>query len=148
MERGIVTASRFSIVNRPTLVDENRHFKGTGGLSRESRRYSFAPAFRDSVSGAVYLSRYANGQVAPIHLYDGLPAELVIERTIAGRVTVVRDSVTSGFVRGGRFYTRDQAARLIQRDEKYFLGQLLEIALCFVSNVHKIVTPWTSRSRA
>jgi hypothetical protein len=41
---------------------------------------------------------------------------LVVQRTAAGRVTAVRDSVVAGFVTDGRFLTRDEAmAKLAER---------------------------------
>jgi hypothetical protein len=60
----------------------------------------------------VYLSRFADGRVAPVHLLDGLPAEVVVSRYPSGRVAAVSASVVAGFVRGGQFYTREQAANL------------------------------------
>jgi hypothetical protein len=45
-----------------------------------------------------------------MHLLDGLPDEWVVERDAAGRVRAIKDSVIAGFVRDGRFYTREQAA--------------------------------------
>ena len=89
---------------------QNRRYEGTGGVSQENRGGGFLPAFADTVTGATYPSRFADGRPAPIHLLDGLPAELVVARSASGRVTVVKDSVVAGFLRAGRFYTRAQAA--------------------------------------
>lgn len=93
------------------LGHENLVFRGSGGVSEENRHCGFRPAFLDSSTGAIYSSCYANGLPAPFHLLDGLPQELVLARHPTGRVAAVKSSVTSGFVRDGRFYTRDQAAR-------------------------------------
>jgi hypothetical protein len=89
---------------------QNRRYEGTGGVSQENRGSGFLPAFADTVTGATYPSRFADGRPAPIHLLDGLPAELVVARSANGRVTAVKDSVVAGFLRAGRFYTRAQAA--------------------------------------
>lgn len=93
------------------LQRENREFRDTGGRSEENRPLGFRPAFKDLASGAVYDSRFADGRPAPFHLLDGLPEELVLQREPGGRVGRVRDSIVSGFVLNGRFYTRDEAAR-------------------------------------
>ena len=92
------------------LRAENRQYEGTAGVSRGNRPQGFRPAFLDTGSGVVHLSRFASGQFAPIHVLDGLPAELVVRRARNGRVVAVKSSVVSGFVREERFYTREQAA--------------------------------------
>jgi hypothetical protein len=60
------------------------------------------------------ISRFANGNPAPIHVLDGLPEDWVIGRDKGGRVMAVKDSVISGFMRQGRFYTRAQAAQALR----------------------------------
>lgn len=93
-----------------TLRMQNRAFAGTGGVSCANRSRGFVPGFRDNETGCLYPSRTADGSPSPIHRLDGLPASLVIQRTAAGRVCVVKASVVAGFIRGGRFYTREQLA--------------------------------------
>jgi hypothetical protein len=95
------------------LRQQNQRFKGSGGISRENRGGGFLPAFSDTRTGAVYLSRFRDGRPAPMHLLDGLPGELIAARTDSGRVTAVRDGVLAGFVRQGQFYTREQAASAV-----------------------------------
>lgn len=97
-------------LTRGGLREQNRRFKSTGGVSRENRSKGFLPAFSDTGTGAVYLSRFADGRVAPVHVLDGLPAELVTERSASGRVTAVKASICAGFVRNGEFFTREEAA--------------------------------------
>lgn len=92
------------------LLLQNRRFDATGGVSVRSRPLGFRPAFLDVGTGAVYLSRFADGRPAPMHLLDGLPAGLVTRRTATGQVAALLASVTAGFVREGRFYTRREAA--------------------------------------
>jgi hypothetical protein len=95
------------------LRAENQHFWNTGGVSQNNRDQGFHPAFLDTVTGQVYLSRFANGNPAPIHLLDGLPDDLVMHRSAEGRVTAVKHTLVSGFLRAERFYTREQAAQLL-----------------------------------
>ncbi|HRE55654.1 MAG TPA: hypothetical protein PLP22_12805 [Candidatus Competibacter sp.] len=97
------------------LAAQNRRFKGSGGISQENRVGGFLPAFADTETGATYRSCFADGSPAPIHLLDGLPVELVVARSANGRVTSVKDSVVAGFIRAGRFYTREQAAEAMTR---------------------------------
>jgi hypothetical protein len=98
------------------LEHQTLDYDGTGGTSADNRTLGFAPAFRDSGSGQVFLSCLADGSLAPVHMLDGLPDELVLSRDEQGRVTSVRDSVVPGFVRAGHFYTRDEAAGIVQRE--------------------------------
>ena len=95
-----------------TLERENAAFRGTGGRSEENRDRGFVPAFTDIETETIYRSCFANGLPAPFHSIDGLPDE-VVARTPAGRVARVKASVISGFVRDGRFYTREAAVRMV-----------------------------------
>ena len=100
-------------MTRKALCVENRLFRGTGGVSRHNSQQGFRPAFLDMATGHVYLSCFANGTPAPVHLLDGLPGDLVLQRSDQGRVTAVKHTVVSGFLLAERFYTREQAAQLL-----------------------------------
>lgn len=95
------------------LIAENAVYAGTGGVSHGNRAQGFAPGFMDTETGATYRSCDADGRPAPFHRLDGLPDELVEARTAAGRVARVRRSIVSGFLKAGRFYTRNEAAALV-----------------------------------
>jgi hypothetical protein len=94
------------------LEIENLLFDGTGGRSQENSSLGFRAAFFDFDTCTIYLSRFADGRVAPMHLMDGLPTEVVVERSPAtGRVLSAKASLISGFERNGFFYTRVAAIR-------------------------------------
>ena len=95
------------------LRQQNRVFRGTGGVSAGNRSQGFAPAFLDTRTGAVYRACFADGRPAPMHLLEGLPSAVVAERDAGGRVTAILSSVMAGFVRGTQFFTREQAAALV-----------------------------------
>ncbi len=97
-----------------TTARQREHRKHTDlrAANRHCAVSGFLPAFKDSVTGEVYLSRFRDHSTAPIHLLDGLPDHWVTERDEDGRVTRVRGSIMAGFVRDGRFYSRDEAACL------------------------------------
>lgn len=97
-------------LTRNRIRCENLAFAGTGGVSPENRNRRFAPAFRDDATGQVELSRYGNGVLAPMHLIDGLPGDWISARDEKGRPATLKAGVVAGFVRDGRFYTREQAA--------------------------------------
>src|SRR5580704_1426631 len=100
-------------LTRLSLALETARYRGTAGVSENSWSLGFQPAFIDRETGTVHWSRFPDGRLAPCHLLDGLPAELVRARDEQGRVTRVKSSVSSGFVHDGRFYTRDEAAALL-----------------------------------
>ena len=104
-------------LNRRKLADQTLRYMGTGGISRENRHAGFRPAYRDRRSGQVYLSCYADGRPAPVHVLDGLPEALVVQRSAAGHVMAVVQWVEAGFVRAGRFYTREEAVRCLQAED-------------------------------
>lgn len=97
------------------LVQENDCFSNTAGVSGNNHSLVFLPAFRDGGTGDIYLSRFVDGRRAPVHLLEGLPDEVVIQRTAAGDIRAIKSSVVSGFVHKGRFYTRAEAARVSGR---------------------------------
>lgn len=95
------------------LRGENHLYAGTGGVSEHNREARFVPAFREDGSGRVELARTADGELATMHLFCGLPEAWVAERGEDGQVTALIDGVTAGFVRDGVFYSREEAARLV-----------------------------------
>jgi hypothetical protein len=100
-------------LTKTSLALEATRYRCTGGVSENNRSLGFQPAFIDRETETVYLSRFPDGRPAPCHLLDGLPAELVLARNGQGRVTRVKSSVVSGFVRDERFYSRDEAAAML-----------------------------------
>lgn len=94
------------------FVAESRAYEGRGGTSAEAGGWGLVPAFMDRASGRVYPACYADGRPAPLHLLDGLPESLVVYRDQGGRVRTVKASVVAGFSARGRFYTREEVARL------------------------------------
>lgn len=97
------------------LEEQNRQLKGTGGVSQQNRTLGFRPAFLNLETGRVYLSRFADGRPAPMHLLEGLPAALAAKHSASGRIMAAKASVLAGFLRNGHFYTRDQAAWQVER---------------------------------
>jgi hypothetical protein len=100
-------------MTKQVLRIETSNFLGTGGVSAGNQSEGFRPAFLDTDTDTVYLSRFSDGRPAPFHLLDGLPDELVLQRNASGSVDAVRASVVSGFVRAGRFYSRQEAAQAV-----------------------------------
>ncbi len=103
-----------SLMNKKRLERENQVHAGTGGRSSANAGLGFAPAFLDFATCTVHPSRFANGRPAPFHVLDGLPEEVVVMRSPCGRVVAAKATLMSGFVRGGFFYTRAAAARLLR----------------------------------
>jgi hypothetical protein len=95
------------------LTLDAANYRGTRGVSENNRGMGFQPAFADRETGRVHLSRFADGRLAPCHLLDGLPAEVVLARSERGCVIRVKGSVVSGFVHDERFYIRDEAAAML-----------------------------------
>ena len=110
--RGRPHRSRRSWTNNDLRVQSDA-YRSTGGCSEENGDFGFRPAFRDDDTGIVYRARFLDGNPAPFHVLDGLPEELVVSRAESGRVIAVKGSLVSGFVRAGRFYTRDEAAAAV-----------------------------------
>lgn len=97
-----------------SLHHQNLAFAGTAGISRFGRRRGFTPGFLDRETGRTYVSRHANGSPAAVHVLDGLPDELVLARTGSGQVAAIKGTVIAGFILDDQFYTRDQAALMLE----------------------------------
>lgn len=98
------------------LIKDNVAYIGSAGVSEHNQDQGFRPAFRNLETGCAVLARFKDGSPAPMHLLDGLPDEWVLEKDQSGRVTSVKPSVIAGFLRQGRFYTREQAAAAGEAD--------------------------------
>ena len=97
------------------LIDrQNRAYAGTGGVSRNNRRLGFVPAFLDSTSGDVVVSRFADGRPAPVHLLEGLPRAWLAPQGDPACGPRARPGVIAGFLCEGRFYTREEAAEAVR----------------------------------
>lgn len=97
------------------LHQENLYFGATGGVSLNNLSLGFLSAFFDTATGYVYLSRFADGRLAQVHVLEGLPDELIAQRDSEGRVTAIKPTVIAGFLHAGNFYTREQAAQLVSQ---------------------------------
>lgn len=96
------------------LAEQSKAYRGTGGVSAENMMYGFQPAFLDRDSRDIHLSCDAAGVPVQFHSFEGIPAAWVVERDVHGRPCAVKSSVVAGFVRDGYFFTREQAAQLVQ----------------------------------
>jgi hypothetical protein len=99
------------VMSEKQLQHENVAHAGSGGRSQENSGLGFKPAFLDFQTQKIYPSRFADGRLAPFHLLDGLPDEVVVDRAASGRVVTAKATLISGFVRNGFFYTRAAAAK-------------------------------------
>ncbi len=97
--------------NQHTITAESRPYDGTCGESAVACQHSFVPAFQNSADGRVELARMPNGKPAPMHLISCLPRAWATRCDAHGNVLALIDTVIAGFVKGGRFYTREEAAR-------------------------------------
>ncbi|HET8702085.1 MAG TPA: hypothetical protein VFL97_10530 [Nitrococcus sp.] len=107
-------AAGFSPLSLIRLLQDNRRYQGTKAVSEGNRPNGFLPAFLDPDTNTVYLSRQADGGLAAVHCLEGLPNELVVSRDAAGHVTQAKPGLICGFLHEGRFYSREEAMRLLQ----------------------------------
>lgn len=102
---------RRGVLTQLSLRDENVLFEHSRGVSWSNARQGFVPGFRDDTTGELAVSRFADGSPAPLHILDGLPEHWVSVRDADGHVRETTPGLVSGFIRDGRFYTREEAAR-------------------------------------
>jgi len=90
------------------ITRDNVKYAHTKGVSQNCRSARFIPAFRDSVTGEVCLSRFEDGSTAPVHMLDGMPDHWVIKRDEDNHVVRIKGSIIAGFIRDGKFYSREE----------------------------------------
>lgn len=78
------------------------------GVSQENFSAGFWPGFQDTATGKVEFARFSSGQIAPVHLIEGLPREWATSVAPDGTVMKIKDSIISGFIKDDEFYTRDE----------------------------------------
>ncbi|MGD2118257.1 MAG: hypothetical protein PVG66_07860 [Chromatiales bacterium] len=94
------------------LAEENSQYQDTAGISQNNSSNGFVPAFYNQITDEVVLSRFADGRDAPIHLIEGLPASWISQFNDDGIPMEAYATVTAGFFKNGRFYTRAEVAAL------------------------------------
>ena len=99
-------------MDNQTLCSENLVFADTNGISQNNRALNFRPAFMDSSTGRIEIAKLKDGEQAPVHLINWLPEEWATCFDDNGLVLRLKPGITAGFERNGRFYTRDEAAKL------------------------------------
>ena len=99
-------------MDNQTLRSENLTYEGTSGISQNNRASGFRPAFMDTSSGQIEISRLKDGQEAPIHMISWLPEEWAVSIDEDGLVIELKATIVAGFERGGSFYTREEAAEM------------------------------------
>ena len=77
-----------------------KHITSESLLQGRTGEASFRPAFLDYSTCTIHMSRFADGRLAPVHIRDTLPEELLAKGTLI-----------AGFERNGFFYTRAAAER-------------------------------------
>ena len=97
--------------NQRAITAESEPYDGTCGESRVACQNRFAPAFCNRADGRVELARLPNGNPAPMHLITALPQAWAARCDAKGHVLALIDSIEAGFVKNGRFYSREEAAR-------------------------------------
>ena len=105
--------------NEPGSKQDNGTHKGVAGSTTQPPP-DFVPAYYDSETETVYLSRYSNGKQAPVHVLDTIPEELLQQNREheAAHQSEPSPRLIVGFVHNNRFYTRAQAIEEINRQAR------------------------------
>jgi hypothetical protein len=116
--KGIVEGGTKDELTFGDLNKEVAKYRGTGGISTEAKANKFKPAFKDQETGKIYPSTTESGKPAGVHLLEGLPEDVVTTRHEDGEIDGVKDSIISGFIKDGKFFTRDEAVKSQQVEGK------------------------------
>ena len=92
-------------MSQARVAEQQGAFSQLGGAVFRDASFGFMPAFKDSHTNETHLSVYRTGELAVIHILDGLPNYWVAEWGEDGRPTSLKAGIIAGFVRYGEFFT-------------------------------------------
>ena len=96
------------------LVADSESHRGTGGVSEENGGFGFRPAFLDA--GESCTARAFRTALRRPSIFSTVRLKNWWRvANECGRVAAVKAFLISGFVRFGRFYTRDEAAAVVSQ---------------------------------
>ena len=126
---------------------QNHSYRDSSGVSAGIRGHGFRPAFLDQATDIAYQSCFANGRAAPVHVLDGLPDELVLERNRQGKVTTVKEGIIAGFYGTTSFVPGDKPPWRSPIDALSVISGRIGHEPCLISVVSQAATllPWSSR---
>jgi hypothetical protein len=90
------------------ILEHQAYKEHVGGSVFNAAGFGFMPAFMDIQTSETHLSTYLSGDVAAIHILDGLPRYWVAEWGTDGRASALKLGIVAGFIRSGRFYTLNE----------------------------------------
>ncbi|MCB1774439.1 MAG: dihydroorotase [Gammaproteobacteria bacterium] len=99
------------------LEAQNGEFAGTAGVSQYNRSAGFVPAYCNHADGQVVASRFADGTPAPIHVLEGVPEHWVEHRDADSGLIRLKPTVEAGFLRDGRFFSREAARAAVEQEQ-------------------------------
>jgi hypothetical protein len=79
-----------------------------GGAVFRDTSFGFMPAFKNLYNDETHLCTYDSGELAVVHVLDGLPSYWVEEWGADGRPHHLKKGIIAGFMRFGRFYTLNE----------------------------------------
>lgn len=95
--------------NKNNTIIKNNLSHSTREVNSNSCQFYFIPAFYDALSHTVFLSCYKSGQLAPIHVLEGIPDNIIKNRTLTNNRGESKNSLIIGFIFKNKFLTRKQA---------------------------------------
>ncbi len=106
----------YGMLSGAILAAQNTAYANTGAVSQNNRQNGFVPGFQDLSTGKTEISRFANGEPAPIHMLDGLPEDWVASRDDDGHVASTKNGIIAGFIRSGKFFTREDVLQIMAEE--------------------------------
>lgn len=86
-------------------VQERSFIEKSGGSVFQDASFGFMPAFMDINTSETHLASYEDGELAAIHILDGLPKKWVSVWDTQGKAQSLQLGVVAGFMRSGEFYS-------------------------------------------
>lgn len=92
------------MTHQQALQQQCTYYKFNGAVFSDAS-FGFLPAFKNMSSQQTHLSTDADGNIAVMHLLDGLPDCWVDEKDDHGRALTLRAGIVAGFMRNNEFFT-------------------------------------------
>jgi len=92
------------MTHQQALQQQGAYYKFNGAVFSDAS-FGFLPAFKNMHTQQTHLSTDADGNIAVMHLLDGLPDCWVDEKDADGRALTLRSGIVAGFMRNNEFFT-------------------------------------------
>lgn len=101
------------MTHQQALQQQSSYYRFNGAVFSDAS-FGFLPAFKNIHTQQTHLSTDADGNIAVMHLLDGLPSCWVDEKDDDGRPLTLHSGIVAGFMRNNEFFTLSEIIHAVR----------------------------------